>query len=207
MSWHIADGDFDYCELSELLDIEISTLQMFTLKETKELAESFDEGPKSDVFIVFENHSDETITLKEAIENKWYVISYTNYKNKYVNDPTSMCVNLGCADEYDKDILEEYLIKQLGYPNFCGISMDYNYDTIEDFVENESSYDPYDLGWIGDEYGVFITIRKDEVNNYDGQLWINIDGINIVPVESLKYVQDFLTIDETVYNSNLIKKE
>lgn len=212
MSWHIVDSSCNYCELSELLDHEISydSKKMITLKETKEFAESFDEGPKSDVFIIFENPSDETITVKEAIENKWYIISYSNYADKYGNDPTSMRVNLGCADEYDKDILEKYIISKYGLPNFFGLDLNYNYNTIEDFIANEKDYSPYDLGWIGNEYGIFITIRMDGKSTYDGFEYMTIDDIRIIPVEMLQYTQEFSTtpydINSTVYNSNLIKK-
>lgn len=213
MSWHIVDSGVDYQQLSESLDTEISSgsSKFYLLRETKELAESFDEGPKSDVFIMLENHSEESITVKQAIEKKWFVIEYSNDKKKYTYGESSMYINLGCSNvaESDLDVMNNYLMKYYGTPNFFGISMNFDYDTIEDFISNEKDRSAYDLGWIGDEYGVFVTIRYDGRSTYDGTETLNIDNIMIVPVEMLEYTQKFSTTpylpDSTVYNSNLIK--
>lgn len=213
MEWHVVDFEVDYCQFSECLNNEISAgmSKFFTLKETKELAESFDNGPKSDVFLIFENHSEETITVKQAIENKWFVISYSNDYDKYDFGESTMYINLGYSEEKKSDmtVVNDYLIKYYGAPNFCGVGQNFDYATLEEFVANENHHQMYDLGWIGDEYGVFTTIRLDEINSYDGSQVLKIDGIKVIPVEMLQYTDEFSTMpyttDSTVYNSNLIK--
>ena len=54
-------------------------------------------------------------------------------------------------------------MKYYGTPNFFGISMNFDYDTIEDFIANEKDRSAYDLGWIGDEYGVFVTTLNEKL--------------------------------------------
>lgn len=215
MSWYIVD--IDYPKLSDYLDTEISAnwQEYFSIKETKELAESFDKGPKGDVFLTFENYSDSPITIRQAIENKWFIIEFSNNKDVYSSIDSPFYINLGYTSRKgyahnidDGIVLNDYLLKYYGEPNFCGVCLNYNYKTVDELIASDETYSTYDIGWIGDEYGVFCTIRSDEIN-FEGDLAVNIDDIMIIPKEALEYTNAFSTApynsNSTVYNSNIIK--
>lgn len=215
MSWYVVTDN--YPQFSECLNDEISqdSNENYSLKETKELAESFDKGPKGEVIVRFENHADDTITVQQAIENKWFIIEFSNDKDVYSSEDSSLYINLGYTSTAgranavnDAVVLNDYLLKYYGEPNFCGVCMNEDYNTVDEIIASDYSYSVYDIGWIGDEYGVFCTIRSDVLNS-SGELAVNVDDIMIIPTEMLEYTYSFSTapyhIGSTVYNSNLIK--
>lgn len=204
-------------QLSEILDKEIkkeSSLDT-TFKETKELAESFDKGPKGEIQIRFENHSEDTITVQQAIDNKWYIINLGNYKDVYTSTESALYINLGYTSSLgyangidDVTVINDYLIKYYGEPNYCGVSMNYDFKTVDELIASDSAGTQYDLGWIGDEYGVFITVRKD-LRNDSGDIVVDAETLKIIPKEMLEFTNSFsgapYHTGDTVYTTNLIK--
>lgn len=215
MSWYVV-GD-GYPQFTECLSNEIKPdmSKNYVLKETKELAESFDKGPKGETWVRFENHSEEVITVQQAIENKWFIIEFCNDKKVYSSNDSAVYINLGYTSQKgyansidDVVVLNDYLLKYYGEPNFFGVCMNYDYQSIDEVIAGDESRTTYDIGWIGDEYGVFVTIRYDELTKF-GDLCVDVDDIMIIPTAMLENTCSFSTApyhtDITVYDANLIK--
>ena len=214
MSWCSIMKD-DHPQLSEILNDSIYPKSYYSdsFVETKELADSYDNGPKGSIIIHFENLSDTEITVEQAIKNNWFSIQLGNYMDVYTYCDSPVYINLGYSSDNGKvtqpenyKIIEDYLIKYYGEPNYLSVCMNDDCSNIQEVIDNiDNAGDVYVVGWMGDKYGIFITVRNDS-KWMDENPCINFDVMSIVPREMFESANSFSSAPflENVNDSNLV---
>ena len=188
-----------YKTMEEMYDKTISSYSFlsFTMKETRELSASFEDGPMGIFTIEILNPTDSAITVGEAVENQWYFYAINNSIDAYHDSDSALYISLGYTSEYghvnrtdNTVVMEEYLVPYLGEINYLSVNPRSEYQTVEALCN--ADFTTYNIGWIGTEYAVFTCVSKDWLTtmNTTGELEFN--NVIIVPANVYEYSEYFL---------------